>query len=338
MTQELQTIDREATSPTQPAAAYLARLHTPVSQIGMRSALNNVASVLGRFALDECGQVIHNRDGSPRGDWKKVDWRTLNAANVDAIMARVQGAPASRNKILAALKGVAEAAYKQDVITADTYQKIKLCKGVRGSREQAGRAIEPWEYEAVIKACCHDTTPAGARDAAMIAIAYYTGCRRAELAGMRYQDMRQANPEHTEIQIIGKGDKERTLDIDNGALHALRDWLSLRGADPGPMFYAIDKAGHILAGHGLGTTSLHEMLGKRVKEAALPNALRWHDLRRTVASELIDAGVDYGTVGKILGHAQINTTARYDRRKDDARRAGIRKRSVAYYGRGAKLV
>jgi integrase len=46
------------------------------------------------------------------------------------------------------------------------------------------------------------------------------------------------------------------------------------------------------------------------KKAGMPH-LRFHDLRHTCASWLINAGVDLYTVGKILGHSGPQTTARY---------------------------
>ena len=52
--------------------------------------------------------------------------------------------------------------------------------------------------------------------------------------------------------------------------------------------------------------------------------LRFHDLRHTVATRLVRAGVDLITVQQLLGHARISVTARYVHSLRDSRIAAVR--------------
>ncbi len=49
----------------------------------------------------------------------------------------------------------------------------------------------------------------------------------------------------------------------------------------------------------------------RIKDARL------HDLRHTYASHLVSAGMSLPIVGRLLGHTQVQTTARYAHLSDD---------------------
>ena len=98
--------------------------------------------------------------------------------------------------------------------------------------------------------------------------------------------------------------------------------------EPGPLFLAIWKAGQAQTG-GLSPEALGQMLDRRAS-AAKVKSLSWHDMRRTVAGDLLDEGTDIATVARVLGHASVQTTARYDRRDARAVQKALQARHVPY--------
>lgn len=200
---------------------------------------------------------------------------------------------------------------------------------------RVGRHVAYGEIDALLRVCANDHTAAGIRDSAIVALGAATGMRRAELAGLKLANFEIVDQEAGEgvVTIRGKGDKARTVDVCNGAYAALGDWLAIRGQDPGPLFYAIRRGGHIQIGEGLTTEALAQMLAKRCQQAGIAKRTTWHDFRRTLAGDLLDGGNDVVTVQKILGHSSPVTTSRYDRRPEETRRRALRGRHVPYYAK-----
>lgn len=212
--------------------------------------------------------------------------------------------------------------------------RVSSVSDVTGSRAPKGRHITPGELAALMGACANDPAPAGVRDAAVIALAWVTGARRSELAGLDRADIKATGNEEGEIVIRhGKGDKARTVYLNNGAFAALADWLAVRGDAPGPLFHAVNKAGVIQPG-GMSDEALAQMLAKRAEQAGLSESITWHDFRRTFAGNLLDSGADLVTVQKLMGHSSPTTTANYDRRGEDTKRRAVRALHVPYARRG----
>lgn len=254
--------------------------------------------------------------------------------------------PTTINRKLAALRWYARrlAALAQERIPASAedarYQaaivaqaeRIAATPGVRGTRQQKGRHISPGELAALMAACENDTTPAGLRDSALIALAWSTGLRRDELGGLVLADWTPGADSDGDLIVRGKGDKVRSAYVYNGAYSALVDWLTIRGNDPGPVFCVIGKGGKIHQAESLTGESLRLVLDKRRNQAGV-KPLTWHDFRRTFAGNLLDNGQDLATVQKLMGHSSPITTSNYDRRGEEVKRKAIKTLHVPYRGR-----
>lgn len=285
-----------------PVTVYLATLTSKDSRRSMQRALEVVEVMAGI--------------SDPR------QWLGLRYPHVAALRARLveRYAPASVNQILSALRGVARQSWLLGYITAEEYQRIREIPRVKGERLPAGRLVSQAEIKALFRACTKDKSPAGIRDAAILGLLYGAGLRRAEIVGLQLGDYQPDNDTAASLKVRGKGRRERLIWLANGALYALEDWITLRGDHPGPMFCAIRKDGKILPERApLSREAIYGILRKRAREAEI-SPLSPHDLRRTYASTLLDEGVDLSTVQRLMGHSSVQTTARYDRRGEEAKR------------------
>jgi integrase len=270
--------------------------------------------------------------------------RPITKTLVEEYAAKLQAegkAPNTINQRLAAIRWyarkIADLAidYQDDTELARHAARVATVRDVKGERPEKGRHIEQGELSALIEACVNDKgkagkiNPAVIRDAAIIALAWSTGLRRDEISRIQLADLTNQTEDSLDIAIVGKGQKVRTVYVNDGALAALLDWLELRGNEPGSLFVEVNKAGKIGAGK-LSGEALRKMLEKRSKEARLSKPITWHDFRRTFAGNLWDAKIDGVTIQKLMGHASQNQTAKYDRRPEAARRAAVKVLHVPY--------
>lgn len=295
-----------------PAAIYVASLGSKSGQRTMMQVLNLIAGMV-------------NASNALSFDWSQIRFQ-----HVAAIRSQLQAKykPATVNKALAALKGALKASWQSGQMNAEDYQKAVSVKGVRNETLPVGRELQSGELSALIETCESDQSPAGARDAAIIAIMYSCGLRRAEVITL---DLDHYDKAEGRLKIHGKGNKERTAYITGGAVQALSDWLNLRGEDPGALFVPVNKGG-ILSINCLTPQAIYNMLYKRARESGV-KSFSPHDMRRTFVSDLLDHGADITTVSKMAGHANVTTTARYDRRPEEAKKKAAGLLHVPYRGK-----
>jgi len=249
-----------------------------------------------------------------------------------AQLQKLQRSPNSINRALAAVRWwarrITDLAYdtpmpreqRDEIVTQAA--RVAAIEDVAGHRQPKGRHIGPGEFQALLQACRADRSPAGARDAAILAMAWSTGMRRSEIAGLRLEDWKhQLSGEPLEVR--GKGNKRRYAYLSKNAEGWVRNWLRVRGSLEGRMFCRVNKGGNLQHQGGITEDGLARILAKRNLQAGLAEAMTWHDFRRTFAGNLLDGGVDLATVQKLLGHSSPVTTSNYDRRGEATKQKAI---------------
>jgi integrase len=233
---------------------------------------------------------------------------------VAALRADLAGrlAPNTANKILAAVRGVLKASWRLGLMSADDLYRCADVRPVKGGPAQRGRALTKAELRALFAAC--GDGPGGRRDAAALACLY--GCRRSEPVALDLADY-DADTGHLRIRQA-KGNKHRTVYLTNGAKRAMDDWLEVRGDEPGPLLVPVDSVGRVNV-RRLHDQSMYEIC-KRLALRAGVERFSPHDLRRTFAGDMLDAGADVALVQRLMGHSSVATTVGYDRRPEEATR------------------
>lgn len=278
--------------------------------------LGSLGSDASRATIQYALEVAARSMSSGAAGWSDFPWRSLRYEHVQRLRTVLSGsyAPATANKILCAVRGVLRECWRLRLVDADTYQRVADVDGVKGFRLPAGRMVGADEIERLLGVCAADRSPAGRRDEALLGMMVAAGLRREEAARL---DLEHLDLEGGECRVLrAKGNKDRVTWIGDDALHLMRGWLRVRGLEPGPLFFPINRHGTVERRRLTGQ-SIYMIATKRQKEADLPS-FSLHDLRRTYISRLLDEGQDLVTVSKMVGHSSTTTTARYDRRDHSA--------------------
>jgi len=163
-------------------------------------------------------------------------------------------------------------------------------------RKEVKKPFSAVEVERMRKACDN------IRDLALLDFLYATGCRVSEVVGLNISDVNFATGE---CIVLGKGNKERVVYLTEVAAMNLKEYLDSRKDFSDALFVRHGPGGARLAKNGI------EALVKRIgKKAGVGNA-HPHRYRRTLATNLLDRGMNIQDVAAVLGHADLKTTQIY---------------------------
>lgn len=137
-------------------------------------------------------------------------------------------------------------------------------------------------------------------DRAIISFLASTGCRVAELVGL---DRSALDLDSLECVVRGKGNKERTVYLDNVTAMYIRNYLATR-RDVCPALFVTRARKRFQTG------GIRDML-KRLEERSGVDHVHPHKFRRTLATNMAKRGMPIQTIAAILGHEKIETTMEY---------------------------
>ncbi len=143
------------------------------------------------------------------------------------------------------------------------------------------------------------------RDYCILTLFLNCGLRVGELVGLNVQNVRDDT-----LRVLGKGNKERQLYLNEACLSALAEYLAIRPQpkdDPrhkDALFVSRNKT-------RLTTRAVENIVQKAVTQAGLDPSYSPHKLRHTAATLMLNNGVDIRTLQDVLGHENLGTTQIY---------------------------
>lgn len=210
--------------------------------------------------------------------------------------------PTSRARKQATLASFLTWARKHDYMDKDPMSKLDRVK----KPERLPRGKSRGEVERVLRVIPKDQK----RDRVLFTLLFETGLRISEGLGIHVEDLDLVS-DNERLTVTGKGDRERTLLLDDPKLlKLLRDYLKGTGYQHGLLFRA-QKNGD---GDALRYQSVQERWAKYCQAAGVACTL--HQLRHSHATEMVNGGVSLGTVRKRLGHRSLQTTLLYAETSD----------------------
>ena len=142
------------------------------------------------------------------------------------------------------------------------------------------------------------------RDAAILEVMYGAGLRVGEVVAL---DLGDVDGEMLRVRH-GKGDKERLVPLGKKAREALDHWLAVR-----PSLVKAQSASAIFLtkrGARFGTRQVRRIVDAWAALSSVPRT-HPHALRHSYATHLLGSGADLRSIQELLGHASLQTTARY---------------------------
>jgi site-specific recombinase XerD len=169
------------------------------------------------------------------------------------------------------------------------------------------------------------------RDYCILMLFLNCGLRVSELVGLNTTDIVGA-----QIRVLGKGNKERMLYLNEACIDAISAYLPHRLPTRAG---ESSKALFVSRNHNrMRKTTVEHMVKKYIQKAGMDETkFSAHKLRHTAATLMYQNGVDIRTLQDVLGHENVNTTMIYTHIHDTNMQEAMMRNPLASYQQSEHL-
>jgi len=227
------------------------------------------------------------------------DVASLHAEQLRAFVAaehRRGLSPKSLQRRLSACRSFYAWLVKQGRIAASPAASIRSPKAPR----KLPQVLDPDEAKALVEV--PTDAPLGLRDRALLELFYSSGLRLSELCALRWRDLDLSD---ALVNVLGKGNKQRSVPLGSHARAALAQWRQSTGAaNDAPVFPG-------RGGGAITPRAVQLRMRQLAQQQGLFKRVHPHLLRHSFASHILESSGDLRGVQELLGHADIATTQIY---------------------------
>ncbi len=231
------------------------------------------------------------------------DIAKLTRSEIARALATLHGRGLS-GRSLARMLSAGRAFYKF-LLERDGSRRADPCAGLKAPKSvrRLPSALTPDEAAKLVTIEGEDSL--SLRDRALFELAYSSGLRLAELAGL---DCDRLDLDAGEVKVLGKGSKERIVPVGRAAHDALKAWLVARDAVAASPEMAVFVSQR---GSRLSPRAIERRLATVAVRQGLDRHVHPHMLRHSFASHVLQSSGDLRAVQELLGHASIASTQVY---------------------------
>ncbi len=267
------------------------------------------AALLDAFAKHLTGRPEHTRSAYLRDTWAlarlagAAPLGTLTAPQLRRFLATLHGRGLAGRSLARMLSSWRS--FYGFLLERDATVKENPCAGLKAPRspKKLPSALSPDEAVRLVQIEARD--PLAVRDRAWLELAYSSGLRLSELAGL---DVDRLDLDNGEVRVWGKGAKERIVPVGGAAREALSAWLAVRATLKGANTKALFVG---RSGARITPRAIERRLAEWAVKQGLPRHVHPHMLRHSFASHVLQSSGDLRAVQEMLGHASIASTQVY---------------------------